>query len=297
MGLIKTIYDYVKQKNNFSEISYIDFKKNNQISIQNFINNQSLFSKKNFIVIKNTSEKICDELESIQLKDDIVIINGEGIKSNSKIKKYFDFHKVFISVPCYELKRNEKIKIIDTFVGNNNIVLKTSAYWYLVENISNEYLILKKELEKISVYNNSSLSVANLKMLLTQKININLDDLFFKCANKNTAFLLENTNSFIRSQNDSHEIVGNIKRFVQILSLASTNKEIRNIDILTDKYLPRYLFMKKEAFKNILKKTSFEKIIKMNNLIQKTDILLRKNSSHYLEITQRFLLNFSKLMR
>ncbi len=123
------------------------------------------------------------------------------------------------------------------------------------------------------------------------------DDLFFKCANKNAAALLENTNSFIRSHNDSYEIIGNIKRFVQILSLASTNKEIRNIDILTDKYLPRYLFMKKEAFKNILKKTSFEKIIKMNNLIQKTDILLRKNSSHYLEITQRFLLNFSKLMR
>ena len=297
LGLIKTIYDYVKQKSNFSEISYIDFKKNNQISIQDFINNQSLFSKKNFIVIKNTSEKICDELESIQLKDDVVIINGEGIKSNSKIKKYFDFHKVFISVPCYELKRSEKIKIIDTFVANNNIVLKTSAYWYLVENISNEYLILEKELEKISVYNNSFLSVESLKMLLTQKININLDDLFFKCANKNTAFLLKNTNSFIRSQSDSYEIVGNIKRFVQILSLASTNKEIRNVDILTDKYLPRYLFMKKEAFKNILKKTSFEKIIKMNNLIQKTDILLRKNSSHYLEITQRFLLNFSKLVK
>ena len=73
--------------------------------------------------------------------------------------------------------------------------------------------------------------------------------------------------------------------------------EIRNFDILTDKYLPKYLFMKKEAFKNIIKKTSFEKITKMTKLIQKTEILLRKNSSHYLEITQRFLLNFSKLMK
>ena len=35
----------------------------------------------------------------------------------------------------------------------------------------------------------------------------------------------------------------------------------------------------------------------MTKLIQKTEILLRKNSSHYLEITQRFLLNFSKLIR
>ena len=134
-------------------------------------------------------------------------------------------------------------------------------------------------------------------MLLIPKINTDLDDLFFKCAIKNNGVLLKNTNSFIRSQSDSYEIIGNIKRFVQILTLALTNKKTRNFDILTDIYLPKYLFMKKEAFANILKKISFEKITKMTKLIQKTEILLRKNSSHYLEITQRFILNFSKLMR
>ena len=155
-GLIKAIYNYVKQKKNIGEILYLDYKNNKKISIKNFISNQSLFSKKNFIVIKNASEKILDELKSIQFEEDIVIINGEGIKSNSKIKKYFDTHKVFISVACYELKRSEKIKIIDMFIADNNIVLERNAYWYLVENISNDYLILKKELEKISSYNNSS---------------------------------------------------------------------------------------------------------------------------------------------
>ena len=52
-----------------------------------------------------------------------------------------------------------------------------------------------------------------------------------------------------------------------------------------------------QRIKEILKKISLVKITKMIKLIQKTEILLRKNSSHYLEITQRFLLNFSKLMR
>ena len=170
-------------------------------------------------------------------------------------------------------------------------------HWYLVENISNEHLILEKELEKLSIYNNSSLSVKNLKMLLIQKINTSLDDLFFTCANKNAAGLIENTNYFIRSQNDSYDITRNIKRFVQILSLASANKETRNLDALVDTYLPKYLFMKKENFKDILKKITFKQLGKMTELIQKTEILLRKNSSHYFEITQRFLLNFSKLMK
>jgi len=297
LSLIKTIYYNVKQKNNMSEILYLDYKNDKNKSIKNLINNQFLFSKKNFIVINNTSEKICGELENIQFNGDILVINGEGIKANSKIKKYFDTHKLFISVPCYELKREEKIKIINTFVANNRIVLEKHAYWYLVENISNERLILEKELEKLSIYNNSSLSVNNLKMLLIQKNNTGLDDLFFTCANKNAATLIENTNYFIRSQNHSYDITRNIKRFVQILSLASANKETRNLDTLVDTYLPKYLFMQKENFKDILKKITFEKLKKMTELIQKTEILLRKNSSHYFEITQRFLLNFSKLMR
>ena len=72
-------------------------------------------------------------------------------------------------------------------------------------------------------------------MLLIQKINTNLDDLFFKCANKNNIALLENTNSFIRSKSDSYEVIGNIKRFVQILSLLLlADKEIRNLDVLTE---------------------------------------------------------------
>ena len=125
------------------------------------------------------------------------------------------------------------------FIADNNMVLEKNTYWYLVENISNEYLILKKELEKISTYNSSSPSIEDLKMLLIQKINTDLDDIFFKCANKNFAAILEYTNFFIRSQNDSYEIIGSIKRFIQILSLASTNKDMKNFDILVmDKSFP-----------------------------------------------------------
>ena len=147
--------------------------------------------------------------------------------------------------------------------------MKKQAYWYLVDNISNEYLILEKELEKLSIYNNAHPSIKNLQKLLIQKIDTNLDELFFICANKNATALIENTNYFIRSQNDSYEITRSIKRFVQILSLASTNKEIRNFDALADTYLPKYLFMKKENFKNILQKITIEKLNKMFKLIQK----------------------------
>ncbi len=296
-GLIKIFYKYFKKKKNIDEIKYFDCKNDKNIPINNIINNSSLFSTLNFIVITNPSEKIYDELEKIELNNNIIIIDGGRIKSNSKLKKYFDSHKNFLSVSCYELNRNTKTKIINMFLDDNNITLEKTSYWYLVENISNEFLILEKELSKISAFKDSSVSIENLKLLLIQDISSNLDDLFFECASKNRSVLLKKTNAYIRSTSDSYEIVRNIKKFVQILALASTNKETASIDSLTNIYLPKYLFKKKEVFKKILDKISSNKITKIAQLIQKTEILLRKNSSHYLEITQRFLLNFSKIIK
>ena len=74
---------------------------------------------------------------------------------------------------------------------------------------------------------------------------LNLDDIFFECVNKNATMLIKKTNFYIRSVSDSYEIIRNIKRFVQILTLASINNEGQSVDSLVDKYLPKYLFMKK----------------------------------------------------
>ena len=86
IGLTKTIYNYVKKKNNIGEIVYFDCKNDKNISIKGLINTQSLLYKAKFIVIKNISEKICEELKDIQFNEDVVVINGEGIKPNSNIK-------------------------------------------------------------------------------------------------------------------------------------------------------------------------------------------------------------------
>ena len=48
---------------------------NEGITIKNFVVDQSLFSQNNFIVVKNISEKICEEFENFQFHDNIVIIN------------------------------------------------------------------------------------------------------------------------------------------------------------------------------------------------------------------------------
>ena len=82
-----------------------------------------------------------------------MIINGENIKNNSKIKKFFDFHKKFYSVSCYKLSMSFKKKMINKFINLENYKLTKEVYWFLLEKTSNKYQILENELRKISIYN------------------------------------------------------------------------------------------------------------------------------------------------
>ena len=88
-----------------------------------------------------------------------------------------------------------------------------------------------------------------------------------------------------------------VKKFTNILIHTSEKKIEKNIDSLIDYYLPKYLFKQKNNFKNIIKKTNLNKIIVINNLIQKTELFLKKNEAGFLIVIQRFLLNCSKTLK
>ena len=80
-----------------------DFKTNKKNNFINLINSKSLFSDHNIIKIINPNDSLVKNLENINIDNNTIIINGENVKNNSKIKKYFDFHKKFYSVVCYKL--------------------------------------------------------------------------------------------------------------------------------------------------------------------------------------------------
>ena len=91
--------------------------------------------------------------------------------------------------------------------------------------------------------------------------------------------------------------MGSIKKFVHILSEAVINKSNYGLDDLVRIYLPKYLFLKKDIFKNILAKTNLIKIERINTMIQKTEYLLRRNSEQHREILERLLLNLAKILK
>ena len=91
-----------------NKANIIDFKIKKDFNIENAINFQSLFNKINIISIKNPNDLIINNLKKIKINNRIIIINGENLKNNSKIKNYFDSHKKFYSIVCYKLSRTFK---------------------------------------------------------------------------------------------------------------------------------------------------------------------------------------------
>ena len=101
----------------------------------------------------------------------------------------------------------------------------------------------------------------------------------------------------IRSSVDAYNFLQIAKNFVKILIFSSEKKNEKNIADLVARCLPKYLFRQKTSFELAVARADLEKIRIINNLLQKTELYLRKNDSGFLVIIQRFLLNFSKTIK
>ena len=106
-----------------------------------------------------------ESLEKINYEKSTIVIEGRNIKSNSKIKKYFDFHKKFYSIACYELTKAFKKKLVDKLLDHNNCKLSKDAYWFFLENSSNDYQTIENEIIKISNYGKVNASVEDIGKL------------------------------------------------------------------------------------------------------------------------------------
>ena len=110
-GLINKVKNIIlsKQKSStYRETRILDFKTDNKLDLKKLTDTQSLFNESKVLQIKNPNDSLIESLEKINYSNDTIIIEGKNIKNNSKIKKYFDFHKKFYSIYCYELVFSRK---------------------------------------------------------------------------------------------------------------------------------------------------------------------------------------------
>ena len=272
------------RKNNFFETSTI----NNAETISQTLKeiDLSLFSEKKILIFKSLKKIDIEKLSSEDLNNFAIIIVDYKIKNSSKIKKFFDSSNELISISCYKLTKENKIKISEHFFSINNISMQKDSYWFFLDNSDDRYMIFENEIQKITDFAKKDISISDLKELLSIDREEAMDSLFFLVLRPNSE-IVKKTQSTIVSLSESFVLLQRVK-FYTNLFISSKNQGSASQDF------PSYLFMEKQKYLSIYKKITNKKISKIMALVNKTDLLLKRNSNLFLPIIQRFLLNLKK---
>lgn len=269
----------------------VDFYENTSLKGNiNFDLSPLLFSNYHIVVHSNPKDVDLKYFEGCDFENTAVILSFPNMPSTSKIKKSFDSHKEFCSISCYSMDASFKKKFLDRALNTNSIQIEDDGYWFFLDRSSSFFGLFEKEVAKLIDYSEPKMGISDIRLLLSNSADDHqIENLFFLIL-ADKATLVTQSRIFLTSSNESYILLQRIKFFFDILLKSKNISDAKN-------NFPRYLFRKNESFLTIFKKLNNNKAYKILNLIKKTEILLRKNNSLHLSISQRFLLNLKSSLK
>ena len=150
-------------------------------SLEAIILSVSMFFKNKILITDAIKDKHLGIIEETVLKapEKAVLIIREGsLNKSSKIRKFFEEHKTYLSLPCYEDDNRSIMKNIEEFARKNSFELDRDIKNYLLRVLSNDRMISKRELEKIEIFyknSNSKIKLEEIKILLNDSSSQNLN--------------------------------------------------------------------------------------------------------------------------
>ncbi len=267
------------------------FKKNNYLidksgSVNKELTGDLFSEKKVLFLLKDITPKT--NMETGDGLNHVVLISCINNKKINNLKLQLSKSKTSLVLDCYPLNRSGKELVVRNFLEENNIKLKDGVFWYAVENLENEYVLLKNQLTNILLFKKEIKSIDDVESFVFVKNKIEINKIFFHIL-KNNETLVNIYNKNIYSISDFYIFLNNLKLYLKIISESLTREEALS-------KLPKYLFNEKEKFLNIYKLLNKQKILKIYKNIFKVEGLIRKNSELYFEIGLRFFINTKKII-
>ena len=156
-GLIRQNIDIIYK--NFSKVTecekvYISGKQlDESISILNDeISAISLFSEKKFIVLESVKEKHASIIEgalSLDFKNTCMVIKQDNLAKSSSIRKLYETSKNHFCLACYDDDIKMLSSLLEKFQKEHSITFDSDVKSFLLNNLSNDRMVIKNELEKI----------------------------------------------------------------------------------------------------------------------------------------------------
>jgi len=261
---------------------YVDVSnKYNEGSIGNlFSENKTLFVLSDFPTKKEITQ------QNLENKS-ILVASPNGKKTNA-IKSKLAKDKESLVVECYSLNRNSKENVLKNYIEVNNLALSNDVFWYVVDNLDNNYVIFIKQLQMLSLLNKKINLISDIEKITFVNNKIEINKIFFNIFKENK--ILSNAfNKSINSLSDFYIFLNSTKSYLEIIK-NSNDRESAFYNF------PKYLFAEKDVFLTIYKKTNKNKLIKIYKSLSKAELLIRQNPGLYLVIGLRFFFNLKKII-
>ena len=156
-GLIRENIDIVFK--NFTKgadcekINIVGKQLDESISILNDeISTISLFSEKKFIILDSPKEKhvsIIEDSLSLDFKNTCMVVKQDNLKKSSNIRKLYETSKNHFSLACYDDDVKVLSSLLEKFQKEHSITFDSGVKSFLLNNLSNDRMVIKNELEKI----------------------------------------------------------------------------------------------------------------------------------------------------
>ena len=282
--MIKKIEEIIINK--FKKKGFLEKQRIEKIEELN--DSPGLFYNSKLIILSNIAKINKLKIENIIRAGNMLIISCPNSSKDKILKKNFLSEKNYRLVMCYELSRDLKAKILNKYISKSNIGLEKDVYWFLVERLDSRCIFFYKELEKIFLTNNKSLTLDQIRKTIIRRTDLENEKIFFKILLKNKD-IINLYNSSVNNLSEFYLFFHNIKFYFNlILENKTKQKLIENF--------PKYLFKNRDEFIAIYNKINEKKIKQISNLIYKTENLIRKNNNQFEAIGLRFLLNIKKII-
>ena len=116
------------------------------------ISTVSLFSEKKFILLESVKEKHTSIIEgalSLNLKNTCMVIKQDNLTKSSNLRKLYETSKDHFSLACYDDDIKVLSSLLEKFQKEHSITFDSDVKSFLLNNLSNDRLVIKNELEKI----------------------------------------------------------------------------------------------------------------------------------------------------
>ena len=176
-GLVRESIDFIYK--NFSKetgcekVSINGKQIDESISILNDeISTISLFSEKKFIILESAKEKhssVIEDTLSLNFKNTCMIVKQDNLTKSSSIRKLYEKSKTHFSLACYDDDVKVLSSLLEKFQKEHNITFDSDVKSFLLNNLSNDRMIIKNELEKILLSlskDDRKVDIGNLRYIL-----------------------------------------------------------------------------------------------------------------------------------